>query len=139
MCTDRGQRLANAFEASLGGPQTHRWLRDVTCLDATPAQMERSRPILSVLEPPTALERQAFEASFFPDDPRDSGEISDPHDEQRWCGLHLVIHTIEQLANGSEYTDEDAIRAAMTSGMTRSARSVRDVRSPAMESSTFWC
>lgn len=124
ICTDRGRRLAQAFEGKLGVPQAHRWLRDVACLEATAVQVARARPALSVLTPPDAEERNAFLASFFPEDPRDTGEIRDPRDQLRWCSLHLVLHTLEQLAQGGGSQDEQAIRAAMTSGMTSSARSV---------------
>ncbi|RUP26733.1 MAG: hypothetical protein EKK45_15695 [Curvibacter sp.] len=136
VCTDRGRQLADAFKARLGAPQAHKWLRDVTCLEATSVQIERARGILSVFEPPTALERQAFTASFFPDDPRDTGEISDPRDEQRWCSLHLVLNTIAQLNQTRDAKDEDGIRAAMTSGMTPSARPV--IRPGLERSQALW-
>ncbi|WP_315126389.1 hypothetical protein [Comamonas antarctica] len=136
VCTDRGRQLASAFEARLGAPQAHQWLRDVTCLEATSVQIERARGILSVLEPPTAMERQAFTASFFPDDPRDTGEISDSRDEQRWLSLHLVLNTIAQLDQAWDAQDEDGIRAAMTSGMTPSARSV--IRPGLERSQALW-
>lgn len=120
-CTDRGRLLAQAFEEKLGAPQAHRWLRDVTCLEATVPQIERVRPVLSVLETPTPAERSAFIASFFPENPMMTGEIVDPRDRQRWCGLHLTLHAIEQLARGAGPVDEQAVREAMTSGVTPSA------------------
>ncbi len=82
VCSDRGQKLADAFEARFSSRQAHMWLRDVTCLEATPQQIERARAVLSVLEPPTSGEQEAFAASFFPIDPRDTGAISDPRDVQ---------------------------------------------------------
>lgn len=124
VCTDRGQILAQAFEGKLGAPQAHRWLRDVTCLEATAVQVERARPALSVLTPPSAEEQQAFLTSFFPEDPHATGEIRDPRDALRWCSLHLVLHTVAQLDEGDNDQGEQAIRAAMTSGTTPSARSV---------------
>lgn len=124
ICTDRGRLLADAFERKLGAPQAHRWLRDVTNVEATADQIERARTALSVLMPPSGEERQAFLSSFFPEDPRMTGEIRDPRDLLRWNSLHLVLHTLGQLAEGSHAQDEQTLRSAMTSGVTPAGRSV---------------
>ena len=124
ICTDRGAALGNAFGDKLGPPQSHRWLRDPACVQATAAQIGRASAALSVLERPSAEERSAFLASFFPADPRSMGAIADPRDRQRWETLHLVLHALAQLSVGSGAQNEQAIRAAMTSGLTRSSLGV---------------
>lgn len=124
ICTDRGRLLADAFEQKMGGPQAHRWLRDVTCLEAKAEQVGRAEPALSVLTQPSHQEQQAFLASFFPEDPRKTGKIRDPRDLQRWESLHLVLHTLGQLAGGGHALDEQSLRAAMTSGVTPAGQAV---------------
>lgn len=124
ICTDRGRLLADAFESKLGGPRAHRWLRDVRCVESTADQVGRAQPALSVLALPSGEEQQAFLSSFFPEDPHITGEIRDPRDLLRWGSLHLVLHTLGQLAEGSHAQDEQTLRAAMTSGVTPAARAV---------------
>jgi hypothetical protein len=136
ICTDRGRMLAQAFEAKLGSPQAHQWLRDVTCLEAREIQMRRARAALSVLEPPSTLERESFLASFFPDNPRETGEIRDTRDKQRWESLHLVLNALGKLEEGRDANDAQAIRAAMTSGMTPSGRLV--IRPGLERSQALW-
>lgn len=118
-CLPLGEALADAFDEAAAELPGYRWLKAPDRTTGRRSQVMELAPALDVSKP-SAAERAAFLASFFP---TDLEETASNDDRARWLTLQLMLRATEAVclankaAEGAAVASSDEIRACMARGL----------------------
>lgn len=125
-CLPYGDALADAFDEAARDLPGFRWLKAPDRVAGRRSQVEKLAPVLDVAKP-SAAERTAFLASFFPEE---VDETATNDERARWLTLQLMHRAVAAVCHANAAAGKPAtassadIRACMARGVASDGTSV---------------